>query len=187
MLVENDSNPVEGLAYTLDDKKTWEEGCTLEGYDGSYFKFRSARAAINMRPENCAKVTELDPNKSPHGCPELEPWMAYVGMGALSPIIPPSATLENGDNPYFCSHKGYGHFYETDGSFDTCHHFIDVRTEWAQEHFPEHCRIRNFQEPDAFEEFCEAWALDSLQYASPKWFKGMMKQAYELGQANPTK
>ena len=47
--------------------------------------------------------------------------------------------------------------------------------------------LRNFQEPDAFEEFCEAWALDSLQYASPKWFKVMMKQAYELGQANPTK
>ena len=46
---------------------------------------------------------------------------------------------------------------------------------------------RNCQEPDAFEEFCEAWALDSLQYASPKWFKEMMRQAYELGQANPKK
>ena len=67
------------------------------------------------------------------------------------------------------------------------HYAIDVRTEWAQENFAEHCRIRNYQEPDAFEDFCEAWALDSLQYASPKWFKGMMKQAYELGQANPTK
>jgi len=128
----------------------------------------------------CAKVTELDPCVAPDGCPELEPWMAYVGTEPLNWIVPVGEWQ-----------KGlYGVNWEAGwqdnhGGCNKVHRAIDVRTAWAQEHFPEHCRIRNHQEPDVFEEFCEAWALDSMQYASPKWFKGMMKQAYELGQANP--
>ncbi len=187
LLVENDGKPVDGLAYTLDDKKTWEEECTLEGYDGCYFNFRSAGAEMNMLPENCAKVTEIDPCNN-YGCPKLEPWMAYVGEGRELTGKPYNAPLlallnSNSADPSWHDCFAIGSFEEN----PSIPYAIDVRTEWAQEHFPEHCRIRNFQEPDAFEEFCEAWALDSLQYASPKWFKVMMKQAYELGQANPTK
>ena len=124
---------------------------------------------------------ELDPCVAPEGCPELEPWMAYVGKGQEGL----SGKFKSSLDTYY-GHLGI--WLDGAGGFDIdCHYAIDVRTAWSQENFPEHCRIRDYQEPDAFEEFCEAWALDSLQYASPKWFKEMMKQAYELGQANPIK
>ena len=137
-----------------------------------------------MKNETIKTYTELDPCKAPDGCPELEPWQAYVGMDNL----PICTDVAKAGFPYHIKWSDENHWeHGVDGSHVGHHHAIDVRTEWAQEHFPEHCRIRNYQEPDAFEEFCESWALDSLQYASPKWFKEMMRQAYELGQANPKK
>lgn len=180
MLVENEGLPVVKVAMRDELNEKWTEMDLLGVKVGN----TTVQPFQNVKSwKQCAKVTEIDPNKSPHGCPELEPWMAYVGMGALSPIIPPSATLENGDNPYFCVHKGDEHFYETDGSFDKCHHFIDVRTEWAQEHFPEHCRIRNYQEPDAFEEWFVKNYLGVCISHNP-YTKHLMRKAYELGQAN---
>ena len=130
-------------------------------------------------------TTELDPCVAPDGCPELEPWMAYVGPYETDAMM--GHLWDSEGALYLAGQLIWVRALAQDGDFDYVHCAIDVRTAWAQEHYPEHCRIRNYQEADPFEKFCEAWALDQMQYAGPKWFKGMLKQAYELGQANPTR
>lgn len=117
-------------------------------------------------------VTEIDPCKAPEGCPELEPWMAYVGK----------APNPNGEVPHFfiAFHGSWSEGYCGNSRGED--YAIDVRTEWAQEHFAEHCRIRNYQEPDAFEGFIKGTIIS--------WDEGavtLLREAYELGQANPVK
>jgi hypothetical protein len=69
------------------------------------------------------------------------------------------------------------------------HYAIDVRTAWAQEHFPEHCRIRNYQEPDALQDWMESkFDSSALDLGAMYFTHGIdLKEIYELGQANPTK
>ena len=121
---------------------------------------------------DCATVTELDPCVAPEGCPELEPWMAYVGMECIPSL--------NHYTLYLPELRG---LTLNLASSTPLHVAVDVRTAWAQEHFPEHCRIRNYQEPDAFEEFEKTsnWktTLDL------EGLTAMRKQAFEAGQANP--
>ena len=89
---------------------------------------------------HCYAVTELDPCRAPDGCPELEPWMAYVGLGKDIP-------------------ESEGQYYMVDsrsqwvGGFDApCSHYaVDVRTAWTQGEYPEHCRIRAYEEPCAMD------------------------------------
>jgi hypothetical protein len=138
----------------------------------------------------CATVTELDPCQAPDGCPELEPWMAYVGLGSdeLSVIFPPIDCI------YDCERHECHVSWASRKVFHRAHYHyaIDVRTAWAQEHFPEFCRIRNYQEPDAFEEFAKkmnhsyAVAGEELYIiAAAAGGRSLLREAYELGQANP--
>ena len=117
---------------------------------------------------------ELDPCLSPDGCPEFEPWMACVGLGKYIPL--------SVDNEYW-SFSPISCVYEGSycGHLEDRHYFVDVRTAWAQEHFPEHCRIRNYQEPDAFEEFLkEEFKFIGLFHNQ----REILHRAYELGQSN---
>ena len=90
--------------------------------------------------QHCYTVTELDPCQSPNGCPELAPWLAYMGFGKDIP-------------------ESEGQYYMVDsrsqwvGGFDApCSHYaIDVRTAWAQRNYPEHCRIRAYVAPCAID------------------------------------
>ncbi len=133
----------------------------------------------------CATVTELDPCQPPAGCcPELEPWMAYVGMGSeeLGIIFEDDESLESN---YFAD--GDDWVGRVAGYLFHEHYAIDVRTAWAQEHFSEHCRIRNYQEaPDPFKDLCDSLCLDQLQHADGEVVRSMMKMAYELN-PQPTK
>ena len=124
----------------------------------------------------CAKVTEIDPCKAPGGCPELEPWMAYVGFGKQN---------KRGSGHNFIGLHGVEwHAHKFGGN--EWHYAIDVRTEWAQEHFPEHCRIRNYQEPNplqaALEEFVRGDHTDRDLSAFRSGWKAAMNH-----QANPNK
>ena len=93
--------------------------------------------------ETIKTYTEIDPSASPEGCPELEPWMAYVGDQPQEPF--------EGDD-YYCQIAGM--WCRGYGPHATEHRCIDVRTSRSKEHFSEHCRIRNYQEaPDAFKEW----------------------------------
>ena len=95
--------------------------------------------------EHCYTVTELDPCQSPDGCLELEPWMAYVGS-------------DHSIRPTFSS---FGSFWleDADGWIDYRNHgstfngarAVDVRTAWTQGEYPEHCRIRAYEEPCAMD------------------------------------
>ena len=128
--------------------------------------------------ETIKTVTEIDPCKAPEGCPELEPWLAYVGVGddGEYPIgeNQPSVFWAVADEwRTYSSHGGI--------CFSTNHYAIDVRTAFAKKHFSEHCRIRNYQEYDPFEEWYAA------PHKGPATTKSMCKEAYKLGQQNPTK
>ena len=183
MLRDNGWKPVSGLAFMGLPTNGWKRSELLGIQAGSTrYKFQADRGLY----AKCAKFTEIDPCKTPEGCPELEPWMAYVGdmwegkeVGKNEPSIYwiysgkwESGTLHCGlgqDRPYA----------------------IDVRTEWAQEHFPEFCRIRNYQEPED-EEF-EMWFDDKTcdgGYMTGEFIeqlKSLTEEAYKLGQQNPTK
>jgi len=175
MLRDNGWKPVKGLAFKGDfDGSRWVERILeyIVPMSGKPFATDVSRAV------HCAKVEEIDPCKAPDGCPELEPRMAYVGKGRLHRIHDGAPT------PIYQAH-GNGKQWLTSaaGTSALAHYAIDVRTEWAQEHFPEHCRIRNYQEPDAFEEWFEKYDFGKSISHSP-YTKHLMRLAYELGRAN---
>jgi hypothetical protein len=143
---------------------------------------------------HCAKVTEINPCQSPDGCPELEPWMAYVGdqplnisSGVTGGVLT-SVSVNELEDEWCTGYTGNlsGYFYA-----------IDVRTAWAKEHFPEHCRIRAYQEPSPIAEvdhigglMIELYGAAAVDLMSPLHFdfiKAQVKAIYERGQANPTK
>ena len=96
--------------------------------------------------QHCYAVTELDPCRAPDGCPELEPWMAYVGLGKNIP--------QSEGQCYVLSSRGLweGLVYAVNGGENNRNHYaIDVRTAWAQRNYPEHCRIRAYAEPCAID------------------------------------
>lgn len=167
------SKPVEGLAFRSSAEYQWHEAESLSGLDmeNGGEPFFTKHDCYGY----CAKVTELDPCKAPDGCPELEPWMAYVGELA-------DQTRTGMPLPYpFHANEPFSDDWDTmcrGGCNDAWPCCIDVRTEWAQEHFPEHCRIRNYKEPDAFEEW---FSHDKFMGC-----KTSFRAAYELGQKNPT-
>jgi len=102
---------------------------------------------------HCYAVTELDPCRAPDGCPELEPWMAYVGLGKDIP--------ESEGQYYMVDSRSQwvGGFNAPFGIQTARRHYaVDVRTAWAQEHFPEHCRIRAYVAPCAID---VAWMAHS--------------------------
>ena len=174
LLVENDGHPLKGLSFKDHPKNKWIKR-TLNGI--------SLREDVNYRFtasgqgwENCAKVTELDPCVAPDGCAELEPWMAYVGDEAF-----PLPEIVDQSMKYFACFSINDGWQSDHGPYSDPYRAIDVRTAWSKEHFPIHCRIRNYQEPDAFEEFVKDEELNwrgSAEYS-------LAKRAYELGQANP--
>jgi hypothetical protein len=120
---------------------------------------------------------ELDPCQAPDGCPELEPWMAYLGIGPFEYFGYP----RNEILPYLIHLDGSWTRNDGTAGFRTA---VDVRTAWAQEHFPEHCEIRNYQEPDAFEEYWSEQTFWAISFTK-EMMKLNCKEAYELGQANP--
>ena len=93
-----------------------------------------------LQLQHCFTVTELDPCRAPAGCPELAPWLAYVGFGKDIP-------------------ESEGQYYMVDsrsqwvGGFDAprSHYAVDVRTAWTQRNYPDHCRIRAYVAPCAID------------------------------------
>ena len=146
-------------------------GCKNPFYSGS----------SNSWHPKCAKFTEIDPCKAPVICPELEPWMAYVGMGS-----------EELRNKFYKVKSRSCAFYlfdgewraSADGGYKDTPYAIDVRTEWAQEHFPDHCRIRNYQEYDPRMDLI----LPSIRTSGMPFFNSKdLFKAYEIGRENPKK
>jgi len=176
MLRENRWKPVEGLAHKEAAHPLMIDSDRLIGIDVESecpFEFK-----VGHHYARAFKVTEIDPCKAPDGCPELEPWMAYVGMDVIKDNTNPDS---NRDCIYASDRKIDEWLQGCSYRCATCYKSIDVRTEWAQEHFPDHCRIRNYQAPDAFEEWFHRMRID------PNGYKETYRQAYELGQANTTK
>ena len=129
---------------------------------------------------------ELDPCVAPDGCPELEPWMAWVGKKLIEEDFDECGC---DGTAVSCGCDAYGDMHGwVDAAYNLIGYYyaIDVRTAWAQEHFPEHCRIRNYQEaPDAFEDW---WGAGyGICTDKEKTHYQVCKEAYELGQANPIK
>lgn len=137
------------------------------------------KADIGGQFESCYTVTEIDPCQSPEGFPELEPWMAYVGKD-LKPEDYPNIPDQGGNQCFFAPQRHSSVWKPGCNIFGGGHLAIDVRTAWSQEHFPEHCRIRNYQEPDAFDIAWDAEPNKSCSESIARFF-------YELGQYNPIK
>lgn len=172
------SKPVEDMWFSSAPAFGYFKG-NLTGLDTiGVTPFLCGAAAVT----NCYTCTEIDPCQAPDGCPELEPWMAYVGKGDRSKIG------ENQPSIYW-SYMGNGwdsYDGHHDGIFSSNNFYaIDVRTAWAQEHFPEHCRIRNYQEPDAFNGLLQEICFERHNTDGRSFSMDEMKEAYELGQANP--
>lgn len=180
MLRENGWKPVKGMALRDDGDRNWKH-CDLTGIVTCEDESPEFHTQTNYHFE-CAKVTEIDPCKAPDGCPELEDWMAYVGTGMnLNPT---------GSHGRYWMPSG-GKWISGYANVTGVHYAVDARTEWAQEHFPEFCRIRNYQEPED-EEF-EMWFDDRTcdgGYMTGEFIdliKVLTKEAFELGKANPKK
>jgi hypothetical protein len=137
------------------------------------------KADIGGQFESCYTMTEIDPCQSPEGFPELEPWMAYVGKD-LKPEDYPNIPDQGGNQCFFAPQRHSSVWKPGCNIFGGGHLAIDVRTAWSQEHFPEHCRIRNYQEPDAFDIAWDAEPNKSCSESIARFF-------YELGQYNPIK
>jgi len=148
LLRDNGWKPVEGMSFK-DSPSGESKDNTLGALVGVNF---SPTRGTNFFTEVelgycgfklCAKVTEIDPCRAPDGCPELEPWMAYVGLLSDQKRQPPLLTM-------FFSHEPLSNDWMTKGR-GGCNNAwpcaIDVRTAWAQEHFPDHCRIRAYIDP----------------------------------------
>jgi hypothetical protein len=106
--------------------------------------------------------------------------MAYVGLGPIR------VDLQNTSKGalYLVGYatKLWDNIADYDGATGNSpsnDYAIDVRTEWAQEHFPEHCRIRNYQEPARYGYFKgeliiapEGWELvpEGEELASEIWY-----------------
>ena len=145
LLAESGGNPLKGFVVSSREFPHIYEDASIYGVNmAGSGRFMGATAVWY----NCAKVTELDPCVAPDGCPELEPWMAYVGIGKDGDYI-----HGEDEEVYRCGVGASIPSWHMAGNTIGCFKAIDVRTAWAQEHFPEHCRIRNYQEPDAFEEW----------------------------------
>lgn len=155
LLVENKGEPVEGLAFKGGfTGARWRLG-PLEFVAPKHINpFVTKKCAAHQ----CAKVTEIDPCKAPEGLPDLEPWMAFIGT------IPThfEAQLDQLYTPR--SHqKRWGKLgIKVSAGFRGMLFAIDVRTKWAQEHFPEHCEIRKYK--GSFDE-CRDLARKFLQTA----------------------
>ena len=178
MLRDNGWKPVEGL--TVNTGGAWHKTEWLDGLDlieGNTHPFIAHYDAW----AKCAKVTELDPCKAPDGCPELEPWMAYVGKGDSSLM------KKGGFKANYSGHSNGGWSdFNCAGSSAFLHYAIDVRTAWAQEHYPEHCRIRNYQEPDPMEEAIDEFHRSFHTERDDSAFRSGWKAAVKHLE-NPTK
>lgn len=168
-LLDNMGEPIQGLAFK-------------GGHSGTKWKIRTLEYVAPKQPEpfktgdcpavHCAIVTQLDPCKAPEGCPELEPWMAYVGNQPLDLKTETYEDLYRSTNN--CA------WLNSSGPHAIWFRAVDVRTEWAKKYFPEHCRIRNYQEPDPFEEI---WNKEDS--VSIRTLKERCRFFFERGQANP--
>ena len=133
--------------------------------------------------EKAATVAELDPCQSPDGCPDLEPWMAYVGIGVKD--------IQSSNYGELVSYSpNYANFcWINRNDLKTVKHYehcaVDVRTAWSKEHFPDHCRIRAYVEPCAME---AAWIVQSMHgshtFYDQEHFKSGWKAAMSHAIAN---
>jgi len=123
----------------------------------------------------CYTLTEIDPCQAPDGCPELEPYMAYVGLG--------KDLADNGGFYYIINSSGHW-VHRFNEATPKGHCAIATQTVWAQKHFPEHCRIRNYQEPDAFEDMWQSMEGTLPTVCDVKYLSRMF---FELGQTNSKK
>jgi hypothetical protein len=141
LLVDNGGKPVKGLAFKDLNIDLWTFGI-LAGIrvQSNRLPFITSRSCGF---KNCAKVSELDPCNAPEGCAPLEPHMAYVGTkekisrnwrgGVFQfPMVPKA-----GQCAEWVSAAWIG--------LPDRHYAIDVRTAWAQEHYPEHCEQRAYR------------------------------------------
>jgi hypothetical protein len=153
--------------------------------DGSYFTrhLKSIECNASLPYEikvdgyfrYCYTLTEIDPCQSPDGCSELEPYMAYVGLG--------KDLADNGGFYYIINSSGHW-VHRFNEATPKGHCAIATQTVWAQKHFPEHCRIRNYQEPDAFEDMWQSMEGTLPTVCDVKYLSRMF---FELGQTNSKK
>ncbi len=135
LLVDNYGKPVKSLAFKDLNKDLWISG-SLAGIrvQSSCTPFITGGTCGFMK---CAKVSELDPCNAPCSLSELEPWMAYVGKA-------PNADRILGWE-YFIAYSNVRWAGGYSGDSPTEYYAIDVRTAWAQEHYPEHCKQRAYR------------------------------------------
>lgn len=173
LLVDNNGNAVSGLAFRSSVSAIWYVAklVSVNCDQNTTICFSTKNATYPI----CAKVTELDPCKAPSGCPELAPWQAFVGNEVF-----PTPCADDLQEAVYAATTMTG-WENHIGAATGLPKAIDVRTAWAKEHFPEHCRIRAYVVPDPFDAWFHGMRID------PNGYKDTYRQAYELGQANPTK
>lgn len=166
LLVKSEGKPVEGLEF-MDSayrRKGWQSHKLEWIIPGSGLPFHCKSHCF----DTCAKVTEIDPCQSPEGCPELEPWMAYVGMGPIS------GSPEHQGSLFFCSKTLQSWTHSTGATNDNLHYCVDVRTAWAQSELNEHCRIRAYVEPKPIDDTARLeWVMQQLKGKSFTFAPGL--------------
>ena len=175
MLQQNDWKPLQGLYFRSGLNDRWYTD-TLLGINCSNAEDTPFETSDGYLAE-CASVSVLDPLCVPKGCPPMSPWMAYIGYGAQprhegyrrNYLMPSNSTNEDFG---WVSANGNSEF----------HYCVDVRKEWTQLRFPEHCKICAYQAPDACDEFIN----DYKRRCCTDFFNAAdIRDAYALGQANP--
>ena len=174
-LADNNADPVDGFAFRDYEDKCWSPaqlvGVVLVNTD---FPFR----ADGVRWPCCARVEEVNPRDVPEGVtplPDDKPWLAYVGLE------PDFFGKHDGNGVWFHS-KFYGKGVWKPG-FSTMgggHIAIDVRTDFAKQHFPQIVEAMDYEERDSLKDI-ELW-----YWITPSaYLSDALKKAYELGRKNP--
>src|SRR6056297_2173251 len=151
-LADNNGEPVEGLV--MGCRKAALRGIPLTGVlMDDEFSFWHG----NGGERYCARVEEIDPRQVPEGCPPLpKPWLAFLGKGPLWNCRDTyrlntsiwqclDDSLDSWDNP------------GSNGMSKSCYYAIDVRTDFAKEHFPEivACYDPSVLKVDPFEDWLD--------------------------------
>jgi len=173
-LADNNGEPVEGFAFLDLNHDTWTTpSLRLAGYFRRYYLDQD-----DYHWDECARVEEVDPRQVPESCKPLpEPWLAHVPWDL---IIEKGLKNECDNAVWFYDYSEWDGGGNYGLNLKEEPYAIDVRTDFAKEHFPEivACYDPSEWEVDPFEELVRRHEEKTVNW------KYQLREAYELGQKN---
>lgn len=137
-LLAKNKGPIEGFEFS-DLGKVWDKGMLAGAALGTPFAFLAMEDGI-LRMKRCRRVEEINPREVPECVtpfPEDMPWLAYVPLADCEKIDSRQYYLNCDDGWNICHCSSPKVAFPNDLEGNPHRWAIDVRTDFAKEHFPE--------------------------------------------------